>query len=144
MIRKAVPDDIQGIMDLGIEALNISPYPNLVINRVKIYSMATECVSSANNFAWIVKEENEIVGAVCAIVHPIMFYDGSQASVVQFYCKSPGNGIKLLREFMSWVRGRHIIRMVCFTLEMRADPRIGKLLNRLGLNKELPVYLKIV
>lgn len=143
IIRKAVPNDIHAIVDFGIEVLNINPYENLSISRVKVYSMATECVSSSNNFAWIAEKNDKIVGVVGALVHPMMFYEGSQASVVQFFCKSPGNGIKLLRKLMDWIEGRHVIKMTCFSLEVRADPRIGKLLNRLGLDKELPIYIKI-
>ena len=89
-------------------------------------------------------DDGAIVGSVLAIVTPIMFYERKQATVVQFYCKAPGYGVKLLRQLLAWCQGRRIIRMVVFTLEVRADPRIGKLLRRLGLTSELPVYMKIL
>ena len=131
-IRKAVPNDIQSIVDLGEEALNNEAYDNLVISRVKMFSLATDCVSAANNFAYVAVKNGIIVGAVCALVHPMMFYERSQASVIQFYCKAPGMGVKLLRELMQWADSRPVIKMVCFTLDAKADPRIGKLLTRLG------------
>ena len=143
MIRQAIPADISAIVELGLEALKIDPYPNLVISEIKIFSLATECVSAATNFAWVAEKDGKVVGAVCAIVHPLMFYERSQASVVQIYCQYPGDGLKLLREFLRWARSRPVIKMICVTLEAKADPRIGKLLNRLGLQKELPVYLEI-
>jgi hypothetical protein len=143
VIRKATPDDVYGILDLGIEALNTNPYPGLVISNTKIFALAIECISSASHFIMIAEDEDKIVGCVAALVHPMMMYEKSQASVVQFYANSPGCGIKLLREFMKWVDSRPVIKMVCFTLEYRADPRIGKLLRRLGLDKELPVYMKL-
>ena len=142
-IRKAAPDDIPSIMKLGLDALESDAYENLVISRTKVYSLATECVSSSSNFAWVAEKDGEIVGAVCALAHTMLFYERSQASVVQFYCKSPGDGIKLLRELMKWFNSRPVLKMICFTLEVKADPRIGKLLNRLGLDEELPVYMKI-
>ena len=144
IIRKAVPDDVLAIVELGEEAININPYEGLVPCPIKMMSMAVECVSSANNFAMVVECDGEIVGAVCALVHPMMFYKKSQASVLQFYCKKIGYGVKLLRELMNWVESRPVIKMVCFTLENKADPRIGRLLRRLGLNEELPVYMKIM
>lgn len=143
-VRQAKPDDIDSVFKLGCEALNLDPYPGLEVSRVKVFSAATECISSASHFSWVAEKDGIIVGAVSALVHPIMFYEKSQASVVQFYCTEPGGGIKLLRELMKWVERRPVIKMVCFTLEVRADPRIGKLLNRLGLTGELPVYLKIM
>lgn len=143
-IRKATPDDIHAIIELGLEALAKDAYPNLVVSKVKMYSLATECISSANNFAYVAVKDDIIVGAVSALVHSMLFYERSQASVVQFYCKVPGQGIKLLRELMKWVDSRPVIKMVCFTLDVKADPRIGKLLIRLGLSEELPVYLKIM
>lgn len=143
VLRKAVPDDIHAVTDFGVEVLNLDPYENLAISRVKVYSMVTECISSSSNFAWLAEKDGKIVGAVGALVHPMMFYEGSQATVVQFFCTSPGDGIKLLRKFMSWVESRRAIKMTCFSLEVNADPRIGKLLNRLGLSSELPVYIKI-
>lgn len=143
-IRKAKPDDIQAIIDLGLEALEVNAYDNLVISKVKMFSLATDCISSSNNFAYVAVKNDIIVGAVCALVHSMLFYERSQASVIQFYCKTPGLGIKLLREFMKWTKSRPIIKMVCFTLEAKADPRLGKLLIRLGLHEELPVYLKIM
>lgn len=143
ILRKTVPDDIHAIVDFGVEVLNIDPYEGLTISRVKVYSIATECVSSSSNFAWIAEEDGNIVGAVGALVHPMVFYEGNQASVVQFFCKAPRVGVKLLRILMEWIEGRRAIKMTCFTLEVRADPRIGKLLNRLGLDMELPVYMKI-
>ena len=142
-IRKAKPSDIGDVARLGIEALNLDPYENLRIDEDKVKAIATECISAPCNFCWVAEKDGEIVGAVTAIVHPMAFYERNQASVVQFYCKDPGQGIKLIRELLSWAKGRPAIKMVCFTLECRADPRIGKLLKRLGLQNELPVYMSI-
>ena len=144
LIRVATPDDIDAIVDLGVEALKTDPYPELEISLVKVYSGITELVSSAKHFTYVAEKDGIVVGAVCAYVHPIMCYEKSQASVVQYYCMEPGAGIKLIREFMRWVKGRPVIKMVCFTLEMNSDPRIGNMLNKMGLNNELPVYLKIM
>lgn len=143
IIRKATPSDIAAVADLGIEALKIDKYDKLIIDREKVVAVARECISSSNNFCWVVEKDSEIVGAVTALVHPMAFYERSQATVVQFYCKESGQGIKLIREFLKWAKSRPAIKMVCFTLECKADPRIGKLLERLGLNNELPVYMSI-
>tara|TARA_R110002096_G_C14661910_1_gene728357 strand:+ start:43087 stop:43530 length:444 start_codon:yes stop_codon:yes gene_type:complete len=144
IIRKAVPNDIEAVANLGIEALNKDKYDKLIICKDKVLAVARECISSANNFCWVVEKDSKIVGAVTAIVHPMAFYERNQATVVQFYCTDSGQGIKLIREFLKWAKSRPAIKMVCFTLECKADPRIGKLLERLGLENELPVYMSII
>lgn len=129
---------------LGVEALKLNPYPRLVISEQKVRDMARTVITSPSDFCWICEDdEGDIVGAVSAIVTPMMFYERNQATVIQFYCKAPRWGVRLIRQFLAWCEGRRIIKMVVFTLEAGADPRIGKLLNRLGLDSELPVYLKI-
>lgn len=143
-IRKAVLGDIDQILELAMEALNDNAYPGLVIDRVKLYNLATQCISAATNFAWVAEKDTKIVAAVLAIVQPMMCYEKSQASVVQFYSKVSGAGVKLIRKFIKWVKSRPVIRIICFTLEVQADPRIGKLLNRLGFSNELPVYMMLM
>lgn len=143
MIRPATPWDIKGIVALGIEALETDPYEGLVISRARVEDAARECISGSNHFAWVCEQDGEIVGSVCAFAIPMMFYERFQLSVVQFICKAPGEGIKMIREMIRWADGRPAIKSIVFTLEHKADPRIGKLLRRLGFEAELPVYMRI-
>tara|TARA_R100001198_G_C5173309_1_gene173128 strand:+ start:224 stop:664 length:441 start_codon:yes stop_codon:yes gene_type:complete len=141
LIRKAKPSDVPEVVRLGLEALKRDAYENLRISETKVVDMAKECISAPCHFCWVAEKDSKIVGAVSAMVHPMAFYERSQASVVQFYCEDPGQGVKLIREFLAWAKSRPAIKMVCFTLECKADKRIGKLLSRLGLENELPVYM---
>ena len=143
-LRKAVQDDIPEIVSLGVEALTKHSYPGLEISRIKVFNTAVECVTSERNFCYVSEKDGKIVAAVSALVHPMLFHERQQASVLQFYSVSPGEGVKLMRELMRWVDSRPGIKMVCFTMEATADPRIGTLLSRLGLQTELPVYIKIM
>ena len=141
MIRKATPHDLSAIVELGLEALNKGAYQNMVVSHDKVEAMAIQCVSSARNFAWVAEKDGAIGGAICAIAHDCMFYERQQASVVQWYCKIPGDGIRLMREFIRWADARPIIKMKAVSLEYDADPRIGNILTRLGLNITLPAYI---
>lgn len=143
MIAPAVLPDIPGVVKLGIEAMNNSPNTELKISVQKISEMAVELVSSKKHFCWVAKTNGDVVAVVSAYVHPMMFYEDEQASVVQFYSKEPGAGIKLIRSLLSWVEERPEIKATLFTLECGADPRIGKLLSRMGFKQELPAYVKI-
>jgi hypothetical protein len=141
MIRKATPDDIRAIVELGLEALNKGAYKNMVVSREKVEALAIQGVSSARNFAWVAEKDGFIGGSLVAIVHECMCYERQQASVVQWYCKIPGDGISLMREFIRWADSRPIIKMKVVSLEYDADPRIGNILIRLGLNITLPAYI---
>lgn len=141
MIRKATPADVPAIVEMGLEALNTSPYPNMVISRQKVEAVALECVSSAKNFSWVAEKDGVIGGALCAVTHDCMFYERQQASVVQWYCKIPNDGIALMREFIRWANSRPAIKMISVSLEYDADPRIGKVLKRLGLDMTLPAFI---
>jgi hypothetical protein len=144
IVRIATPSDVDAVCKLGLKALEHDAYEGLVIDRVKVYALATECISSAAHFANVVEKDGEIVGALCAMVHPILFYEKNQATVLQYYCSEPGAGIKMLRAFMQWVKSRHGIKFISFTLESNSDPRIGDLLKRFGMTNELPVYFKVL
>ena len=143
IIRAAKPDDIDAITDLGLEALTVNAYPNLVIDPDKVRAMATECVSAASNFAWVAEKDGKVVAAVSVLVMDFAFHERKHATVVQFYTREPNAGLPLLRKFLSWAEGRRSIKMITFTLECNADPRIGKMLKRLGLNEELPIYMRL-
>lgn len=141
MIRKAVPADIPAIVTLGIEGLERGAYKNLVISRERVEAVARECVSAASNFAWVAERDGVVCASVCALVHPCMCYERNQASVVQFYTRVPGEGVKLLRELMRWWKSRPGIKIIAFSLEYDADPRIGTLLKRIGFTEVLPSWV---
>lgn len=134
--------DVGAIIELGIESLEVNdPYPELRISRDKIRNMTIEIVSSASHFAWVDDRDGRIVGAVCALSHEMMFYERRQLSVVMFYCREPGGGGFMIRQLVKWFKTRPILKLCMFTLEHGADPRIGELLVKLGLNRELPNYV---
>jgi len=143
MIRQAKPSDIPAIVELGLESLNTEAYDDLVISPERVREVALACVSSSQHFIWVCETDGEITGSVAAVVSDMIFYERKQASVVMFLSKTPGEGIKLIRQFLKWARARPIIKMIEFTLEPTADPRIGKLLTRLGLNLKQEMYLQI-
>ena len=132
------------IVELGLEALNDNSYETMRVDPAKVRKIAIECVSGASNFCWVAEQKGVIVAAVTALVHDLLFYERKQASVVQFYSRGhSGEGTQLIREFLKWARGRRAIKLITFTLEPGADPRIGKLLTRLGLTNHLPMYTEV-
>jgi hypothetical protein len=144
MIRPATLKDVDMVVELGLEALNDNAYENMRIDPKKVRKVAIECISGASNFCWVAETGGVVVAAVTVLVHEQLFYERSQASVVQFYSRGHrGQGFSLIKQFLKWARGRRAIKLITFTLEPGADPRIGKLLSRLGLSNELPIYTEV-
>jgi hypothetical protein len=144
-IRHATPRDIKAVAGLGLEALEVNPIPNFVISKERVLEATTAVISDAGSYCAVVEDDDgTIVGAVSALVHDMMFYERRQASVLQFYCKKPGWGIKLLRDFGRWCEKRRVIKMVTFTLDGYTDKRVPILLERLGYQPDLPVYLRFM
>lgn len=144
MIREAKPCDIEAIARLGRESLERNSHQGLRISQPKIDEMARELVTGAQNFAWVAEDDDGVVvGAVCAYVHECMFFERRQASVVMFYTQKPRSGGFLIRRLVKWYKSRPGLKMLVFTLERGADPRIGGLLVKLGLDAEMPNFVGV-
>lgn len=141
MIRQAVRADIPALVDLSIEALLIDPYEELVIDRNRVYECVAECVLGINNFAWVSENEHGIQGGLGALTMPLMMYQRCQSQIAMWYCKLVGDGIKLMKQFLAWVKTRIMIRQVLFSPERGADTRITKIALRLGFKEVLPTYV---
>jgi len=142
MIRKATPADIHKAVEIAIEALSIDPYPQLVISRERVTQAVRECISSSAHFAWVSEINGEIVGGLGALVTPMIFHERNQASILLWYCRTPGDGAALMRQFMRWCMGRPLIKQIQYTGERGANPMVGELARRCGLDEQLPQYLK--
>ena len=141
MIRKATPADIPKAIEIALEALAIDPYPELVVSQERVRAAVTECISSAAHFAWVSEIEGEVVGGIGALVTPMIFHERSQASILLWYCRTPGDGAALMHQFVSWCKSRPMIKQIQYTGERGADPRVGALAKRCGLRETLPLYL---
>lgn len=142
MIRKAIFTDIPQLIELSIEALQIDAYSELTINRTRVYECVKSVVNSAANFAWVSEKDGVITGALGAEVVPLPFYYGSQAVVYMWYCKNPGDGKKLMRQFLNWCSERQGIKQIIYSGERNADPRVGQMAMKLGFDEVLPMYVK--
>ena len=142
-MREAVSNDIEGVANLGYEAMMRDPY-DLDVSYPKLVEVATECIEDEDNFCWVVEESGVITGAVSGVLDEMLFYEGLQLSIVQYYCTTKGEGVNLIRKCIKWAKTKDNIKMICFTVEYKADPRISSLLERLGLTQELPIHIGIM
>jgi hypothetical protein len=139
MIRKAVPADIACLTALSIEALQIDAYDELVISKDKVAALVREAASSAQHFLWVAEQDGVIDGALGALVFPMMFHERSQATVALWYCRRPGDGMRLMKQFLQWAESRPMIKQVQYSGERKGDRRIiGILKDRYGFVSDVP------
>lgn len=140
LYRPATKADVTSLVELAIKGLEKDPYPGLVIDRHKVYEMAKYVTSERRHYCWVAERKGKVVAAITALIEPMMFHHKKQATVIQFWTDQPGCGLVLIRMFLKWARARVAIRSIMFTVEAGADPRIGRLMTRLGLSVQAPIY----
>ena len=133
MIRKATAKDIVAIRELGIESVSKDPIP-VRISKSEIDDSIREGLGN-NHFLWVSEIDGEVVAVFGAMSHPSFWFERQQCSVMVYYTRVPGEGIKLLREFVRWVKNRPVIKVAVMELEPDADPRMLKYLRRLGFSR---------
>lgn len=141
MIRPATQMDIPAAIELSMDALSIDGYSELVPSRERTAITVQECICSAMNFSWVSEVDGVVVGALGALVMPFMMYERNQAVIVMWYCPGSSEGLKLLREFKSWVSTRPMIKQVVYSEERNSDPRIARYLKKVGFQDCLPTHV---
>tara|TARA_R110000765_G_scaffold195825_8_gene301314 strand:+ start:5478 stop:5924 length:447 start_codon:yes stop_codon:yes gene_type:complete len=135
MIRKAKPQDVAAIVELGVESVStINPIPELKINREAMRETAEICLNPAH-FCMVAEKEGVVVGALVAQVLPGFWFHKLQCSVLLHYATESGEWVKLMREFARWVKGRSGIKMALIEIEDCHDPKVLRFIERLGFSR---------
>lgn len=134
MIRPAKPSDIPAIVSIATESVSRDALP-VRIDPDAMSETAAEAISSARHFMWVSEVNGEVVAAVCCWADPSFWYERQQASVLLYYTRVPGEGVKLLRKMMEWVKSRPTIKVCVMELEPNADDRLIKLMKRFGMKR---------
>jgi hypothetical protein len=135
MIRKATMNDLPAIIDLSVESVSRDPLP-VTIDRERMADTGKALIGNPAHFVWVAEDEQGVCACVAACVQPGFWFRGLQCSVLLYYARRPGQGVALLREFARWLKGRSGIKLAPFELEPGADPRILKVLHRLGFQRQ--------
>lgn len=131
MIRKATPSDVKAIVDLAVESVSKNPLP-VNIDRDSMTETTKEAVSGASHFVWVSEIDGEVVGCVGAMCEKSFWYERQQCSVLLYYTRVPGEGLRLIRKLADWVKSRPAIKIAVMELEPEVDPRLIKYLQRIG------------
>jgi hypothetical protein len=134
MIREATLADVPAIVDLAVESVTQNPLP-VRICRDSMAETAIEAISGNRHFVWVSEIDGEVVAAVGAMSERSFWYERQQCSVMLYYTRVPGEGVKLLRQFGKWVKSRPVIKVAVIELEPESDPRLLKFLRRIGFSR---------
>ena len=134
MIRKAKPSDVPQIVDIAYESVTQNPIP-VIIDRDAMKEQAEECLGPAH-FLWVSEIDGVVVAAVAASVSESFWHQRNVCSVLLYYSRVSGEGVKLLREFARWVQGRPGIKVATIESEPETDPRLISFMKRLGFTRE--------
>lgn len=133
-VVKARPGDVQVVVDLACESVSIDPLP-VVIDRDAMAEKARYCMAP-QNYLRLAKRDGEIVGAWAAEVHSSFWHERLVCSVLLHYARVPGAWAAMARDFYRWADSRKAIRVTVMELEPGADPRMVRLLKRIGFTRE--------
>lgn len=134
VFRPARPTDELGVVDLAVESVSRDPLPV----RVSISAMREtirEVVGKPAHFAWVAEQDGKIVASVIAQSSYGFWFERQQCSVLLYYTRVAGAGLPLIRQFARWVKSRPVIKIAVFELEPNADPRLVRLLQRIGFGR---------
>ena len=134
VIRKAKPSDVPQIVDIAYESVTQNPIP-VIIDRDAMKEQAEECLGPAH-FLWVSEIDGVVVAAVAASVSESFWHQRNVCSVLLYYSRVSGEGVKLLREFARWVQGRPGIKVATIEFEPETDPRLISFMKRLGFTRE--------
>lgn len=141
MIRPATLSDIYAIE--GMAAIEAQKYPKLLIDPKKVRKLLTMAISSAKHFCWVSVDEKDYPTGALVGVSSENLWAQRQNCIVSFWkAEIVGDGRRLMKEFLKWVDTRRIIRVAGIVPDNdQTDPRVWKLMERLGFRKYGGAYL---
>jgi hypothetical protein len=132
--RKAKPTDVEAIVRIAVDSVSRDPFP-FKIDREAMADTVRAALGPAH-FVWVTEVEGEVVAAVGAVVQPSFWHEKLACSVLLYHTMVPGGGAPLLKEFAKWVKGRPAIKVAVIELEPGVDPRLVRVMKRLGFARE--------
>lgn len=105
MIREAKPEDIDAILELGLECHEqaFTEYP---VDIPESRRTISQFVLSPGKFAMVKEVDGEVLGVLLGFISPVWFSKAKESSDLLFYVRndprSVGAGTLLLKRFIRW------------------------------------------
>lgn len=134
-LRPAKQADIPAIVELAIKSVSRDPLP-LTPDPDRMASMAASLIGNPAHFVWVGETDGKVTSCVGAQVGPGFWFRGLQASVLLYFAETPGQGGLLIVKLARWCKSRSGIKLAVFETEPDTDPRLDRLLVRLGFGRK--------
>lgn len=143
MIRSAQPTDGKACGLLVERWLSTIDYGDLLVSRSRILANVQHVISDASGHVLVHETPNGLIdGCVALATVDMLCFERKTACVVFWYAETPRTGYKMLRQALSWVDGRRVIKSVGMSADFGMDPRVCKLIERAGLKRRGPVFAR--
>lgn len=101
-VRKAVPNDLTQMVALGYRLCDLTPYKDIPRDRPSIVRAFSVSMSSQFGCAFVTERDGKLTGLIVGIAQQLWFSRARYATDLLFYSEHPGDGYKLLKQFLSW------------------------------------------
>ena len=135
IFRPAKHSDADAILDLAVESVSRDPLP-VTISRSAMRDTFDAVVGKPNHFAWVAEQDGSVVACVAAQSGFGFWFERQQCSVILYYGRVVGSVVPLLIQLARWIKSRPVIRLAVIELEPTTDPRLMRLMRRLGFARE--------
>lgn len=135
IFRPAKHSDAEAILDLAVESVSRDPLP-VTISRSAMRDTFDAVVGKPNHFAWVAEQDGAVVACVAAQSGFGFWFERQQCSVILYYGRVIGSVVPLLIQLARWIKSRPVIRLAVIELEPTTDPRLMRLMRRLGFARE--------
>jgi len=142
MIRPATLADVMMLCQIAEKEAR-TYYPRMKSDKSKIKKVLTELVSSARHFCWVSCGESGVPsGVLAAITNENVWAQRQSSNVLLWTASVPGDGIRLLEEFRTWITSRRAVKVAGFAVDNDiVDSRVWQLASMLGFKRYGGSYL---
>lgn len=142
--RRIHEGDIEQVTQFAIAGLRPEMYPSLRVSVEKVQAAMRHFAGSAQDFHIAAFDGTKMVGGIAVAVHPGVFFERSEATVMMLRAVVPGVGRRMLAAFKAWADAQMHIRRVTFVEEFDAGRGLTRLMGMYGFRQQHTalVYLK--
>lgn len=140
-IRKAVPEDLNAMVDLAYRLCDRTPYAHIARDRPSVVKTFCMAMSSQFGCAFVTEHQGSISGLLIGVAQQLWWSRARYATDLVFYSERAGDGYRLLKRFMDWAWSAPGVVEITMGQSSGIDPkRSAALYRRAGLELVGGVY----